>query len=344
MPGGRAVVVRFESKGTPDNMGNFRQRVAGAAYRKKAVRFRAMVRVDGAAEVEARLFVRVERVGGQQGLFDDGDPITGAAWKAHGIVGTVDEDAETLIVGLRVFGPGGAAMADASVEVIGSEEPWPVSERSRALSPVQLGNLTAFARLFGYVRHFHPSDQAATADWNAVAIEGIPVAEGASNTEDLARPEPVAALKPGVWYVDLTRLKNDGEWRTALPKLQTASAVILDMLGYPGNVGPDFLRNLFDKPFTSAQWHIPIVTQPDRQGWTFTDSHWNMTPSPPTSARGRSFSPMAAPSAMPSRSWGSSSTTALVTSSEGRPRAPTATSSPPSCPESTRCRGRACRC
>ena len=33
------------------------------------------------------------------------------------------------------------------------------------LSPRGLENLIAFTRLLGYIRHFHPSDQAAATDW-----------------------------------------------------------------------------------------------------------------------------------------------------------------------------------
>jgi C-terminal processing protease CtpA/Prc len=36
----------------------------------------------------------------------------------------------------------------------------------------QQENLAIFARLYGYVRYFHPSDEAAAADWNSLAILG----------------------------------------------------------------------------------------------------------------------------------------------------------------------------
>lgn len=56
----------------------------------------------------------------------------------------------------------------------------PLTERSAA-------NLTAFARLYGYVRYFHPSDRALGADWNAVAVDGARRAEGARSPGELAR-------------------------------------------------------------------------------------------------------------------------------------------------------------
>ncbi|HXU32474.1 MAG TPA: hypothetical protein VN851_18050, partial [Thermoanaerobaculia bacterium] len=48
---------------------------------------------------------------------------------------------------------------------VGDVPPRPVTEQG-------LANLTALTRLIGYVRYFHPSDQAAAlsnADWDALA-------------------------------------------------------------------------------------------------------------------------------------------------------------------------------
>jgi len=47
-------------------------------------------------------------------------------------------------------------------------------------------NAVAFKRLLGYVRHFHPSDQAATADWDRFAIEGMRRVEPCEGPEQLA--------------------------------------------------------------------------------------------------------------------------------------------------------------
>jgi hypothetical protein len=47
-------------------------------------------------------------------------------------------------------------------------------------------NAIAFTRLLGYVRYFHPSDQAAIADWDWFAIEGIRRVEPCEGPEQLA--------------------------------------------------------------------------------------------------------------------------------------------------------------
>jgi C-terminal processing protease CtpA/Prc len=46
------------------------------------------------------------------------------------------------------------------------------SREPSTLTPRQLDNLAAFTKLYGYVRFFHPSDEAAELDWNKFAIYG----------------------------------------------------------------------------------------------------------------------------------------------------------------------------
>lgn len=51
----------------------------------------------------------------------------------------------------------------------------------------RVDNLTAYAQLLALIRFFHPSDEAATADWNRVAVAGLGAVEGAADPEALAR-------------------------------------------------------------------------------------------------------------------------------------------------------------
>lgn len=50
-----------------------------------------------------------------------------------------------------------------------------------------LEELHAFARLYGYVRFFHPSDEAAALDWDAFAIYGVQRVTEASTRDELAQ-------------------------------------------------------------------------------------------------------------------------------------------------------------
>ncbi len=49
----------------------------------------------------------------------------------------------------------------------------------------ELKNLKAFAKLYGYVRFFHPSDEAAKLDWNKFAIYGAEKVKQAKDDEEL---------------------------------------------------------------------------------------------------------------------------------------------------------------
>ena len=61
------------------------------------------------------------------------------------------------------------------------------NEPPRSLETRGLDNLVAFSRLLGYVRYFHPSDQAAATDWDRFAIDGVRAVEGAKDPDALAR-------------------------------------------------------------------------------------------------------------------------------------------------------------
>ena len=94
------------------------------------------------------------------------------------------------------------------------------------------------------------------------------------------KPEPLAELKPGIWYVDLDRV-SDQEFEAALPKLAQAKGVVFDLRGYPKG-SPSFLAHLTDKPMKSAQWNKPIVTQPDGKNWDWdTSGRWDLVPEAP---------------------------------------------------------------
>lgn len=59
-------------------------------------------------------------------------------------------------------------------------------EPPRALSEQGLVNIIAFTRAMGYVRFFHPSDEALTVNWNEFAAGGIRAVERAGNPRELA--------------------------------------------------------------------------------------------------------------------------------------------------------------
>jgi C-terminal processing protease CtpA/Prc len=95
------------------------------------------------------------------------------------------------------------------------------------------------------------------------------------------RPEPIAEVKPGIFYVDLERV-TDAMFREALPRLEPARGLVIDLRTYPKNVSPGgVLAHFLKAPVTSPQWHVPKVARPDREGMEFAFSNWPVLPAYP---------------------------------------------------------------
>jgi C-terminal processing protease CtpA/Prc len=181
----RSLVGAF-ADGPP--FGNLMQAFDATPFRGHRVRLRAAVRIEGSGpSARAQLWIRVDRSENRIGFFDNmGDrPITLPDWQYYEIIGDVDDDAATINIGMLLLGGGKAWLDDVSFEDLGKTVV--LAEPARRLTQQGLENLEAFTRLLGYVRHFHPSDQATAADWNSFAIEGMRVVEGANDAADLAK-------------------------------------------------------------------------------------------------------------------------------------------------------------
>lgn len=77
-------------------------------------------------------------------------------------------------------------------------------------------NFRAFAKLYGYVRFFHPSDEAAAMDWDKFAIHGMQYVEKAnSNNELKSRLEEL--FKPIAPTVDI--FSGSGEYKYDLSRI-----------------------------------------------------------------------------------------------------------------------------
>lgn len=95
------------------------------------------------------------------------------------------------------------------------------------------------------------------------------------------RPEQIAELRPGIFYVDLTRITDD-DFNAAIDQLAAADGVVFDMRGYPFTLFTDTVfDHLIAKPVTSNWFNIPIVTRPDGQGWRWDYQYLFMTPEAP---------------------------------------------------------------
>jgi C-terminal processing protease CtpA/Prc len=187
--GKRCVRVGPADGGKESGVAVLLQSVDAKAYRGKAIRFRAALRVDNpnGQEGRAQLWVRVDRAGDRPGFFDNMNdrPVRSKEWVSVQIAGDVAADAEEIYVGLLVFG-GATVRLDATALEISGEA---VADRAEGPRPIEgrgLDNLVAFTRLLGYIRHFHPSDESAAADWDRFAVAGVLEAEPARDVTDLA--------------------------------------------------------------------------------------------------------------------------------------------------------------
>jgi C-terminal processing protease CtpA/Prc len=182
-----AARVTGQAGGAANEFGNLSQSLDAAPLRGKRVRYRAWVRTELApSAARAGLWLRVDRPNGGRGFFDNmgSRPILGrTGWQQYEITGTVAADAEAVLIGMMLVGQGQAWLDAASLEVLGDV---PAPQAARPLSARGVENLTAFARLLGYVRYFHPSDQAAATDWNAFAWAGVRAVESAPDAARLA--------------------------------------------------------------------------------------------------------------------------------------------------------------
>jgi hypothetical protein len=169
------------------DQGKLIQAFDATPYRGKRVRFRVAARMEsGGSYSQGQFLVRVSAKGGLPSFYDDlaDRPVAHKDWRDYQILGEVADNAERIDLELILQGTGKAWFDAVRVEVIGRAGEG--NEPARPLEDRALGNLVAFTRLLGYVRYFHPSDQAAAADWDALALRGVRAAEGARNSEELA--------------------------------------------------------------------------------------------------------------------------------------------------------------
>jgi C-terminal processing protease CtpA/Prc len=142
--------------------------------------------------------------------------------------------------------------------------------RWRALHEIAAGKGGEPVRLVGR----HPGGEAF-----AVTLPRSLPTFGAGSLEE-TRPAKIAAVRPGIFYVDLSRI-SDQDFEGALDRLAAARGIVFDLRGHPSNLSPIVIAHLIDRPVTSPRWHIPVVTRPDRQDWEWETSAGPIHPQSP---------------------------------------------------------------
>lgn len=148
-----AMISSLQADRSGGRFGNLMQTLDATPWRGKRVRFRAAVRTaELADDGKAQLWFRVDRTpkNGQPsiGAFDNMNdrPITQEDWDYYEIVATIDDDAETIVIGLLLLGEGKAWMDDASfLEVDESVEETTMDVSTQASSSASGGTGDASA-------------------------------------------------------------------------------------------------------------------------------------------------------------------------------------------------------
>jgi Peptidase family S41 len=89
------------------------------------------------------------------------------------------------------------------------------------------------------------------------------------------RPTSGTQLATGVYYVDLHGLTAE-HWKSVLPLLQQARAIILDERGVPAGMAPTVLGHFIDHAVVSPTWQIPLL-----ESGGYQTSHWAVRPTLP---------------------------------------------------------------
>jgi C-terminal processing protease CtpA/Prc len=195
------------------------------------------------------------------------------------VITSVEEGAtHGMTAGDRVLTLNGRPIADALAEIesltSGATPQW---RRHRALIELAAGIPGGTATL---TVQPHDGGPIRTVTVAYTAPVGSSFAVGGFGSPVEPRPEKIAELRPGIFYVDLSRISDD-DLNGAVDQLAAADGVVFDMRGYPFGISPDVLSHLIDKPVTSNWFNIPIITEPDRRGWGWRPAYWIQTPLAP---------------------------------------------------------------
>src|SRR5215475_900798 len=151
-----------------------------------------------------------------------------------------------------------------TLDVCRPDSPASSSEGPRPLTEQGVRNAIAFTRLLGYVRHFHPSDQAATADWDRFAIEGMRRVEPCEGPEQLANGLE-ALFRPLAPTVQV--FLNGAQPATPTGLVPPAGAVGLKVVSWRhvgvglGNSGSPYWS---ERVYIDWSGNTPVASDPDQ--------------------------------------------------------------------------------
>jgi hypothetical protein len=202
------------------------------------------------------------RTGGHPPSYEDTEdnPVRSAHWTFAQVVCEVASDADSLTFGAALNKQGGAWFDDLQLAIVGRN--GDNNEAPRILGERGIVNLVAFGRLLGYVRHFHPSDEATRIDWGAFAIAGIQEVEGARTAQDL-RDRLERLFQPIAPTVRLStlRLTPLADAYLRRPFSKDAKTTGYRHMGWPSPTSGTRPRRIVSSPEGSVDSILPIGSE-----------------------------------------------------------------------------------
>ena len=172
-------------EGTPPPplpFGNLMQTIPAAGYHGKKVEMRARIRVEG-PETQAQMWLRLDGKAYDLVSLDNmqNRPVKPGDWTEVSIAAVVPARTVAFVFGVFKTGSGKAWVEDVRLQVVGEFHEAPTGP----LTAQELKNVTALAKLYGYVRFFHPSQGVVAANWQAMAVEGVEAVIDAKEDREL---------------------------------------------------------------------------------------------------------------------------------------------------------------
>ncbi|ROL60986.1 hypothetical protein D9V86_08130 [Bacteroidetes/Chlorobi group bacterium ChocPot_Mid] len=169
-----------------DTYGFVYQAIDAKDYRNKKVKFRAAIfteNLSDSANCRLRLTTHFKSEKPSENFISDSITLV-KGWHYYEITCLIDKEADIINYGFLLSGFGYILIDDASFEYDKEYTELNVTN-TNPLSPQQLENLSAFARLFGYVRYFYPGFEVADNDWESFALNGVQYIEQAGSKQEL---------------------------------------------------------------------------------------------------------------------------------------------------------------
>jgi hypothetical protein len=201
---------------------------------------------------------------------------------------SADEQAPVGAVVLAIDGAAAMTQVDDEMMLSSGTTQWKQARALRELATC-VNTTSVTLRLEGPTESDKsPFDKAQGSSERGRGARDVTLACKAPPVPTETRPDVIAEVESGIWYVDLTRASME-QVKPALEKLSQARGLIFDVRGYPTDAGGQILPYLVDAPETDRWMHMANITGPFGQisGWN--SLGWQLKPAPPHLAGRRVF-------------------------------------------------------